>query len=468
MLKSLQLKILLGDIRFWIIFFFVIRLVGITNPPLESSHNWRQTDVTMVARNFLEIDNNIFYPRIDIAGNKSGITGMEFPLLNYLIYLVSLVFGYEHWYGRLINLVFSSIGLFYFFKLIRKYFNKKTAFNATLILTTSIWFAFSRKIMPDTFSMSFIIISIYYGSNYFDTHKFQFKNILIYTILLCIGVSTKLPSGFLIIVFGIFIFNKKFSLKKKIIFISSTFICLLPPLIWYFYWVPHLVKTYEVWHFFMGKSMLEGLQDINSNLPLTIKRFYDDALKYIGFMVFIFGIYHAFKKKKLLLISIFISCSALFIIIMLKAGSGFVDHNYYIIPFVPIMSLVAGYGISNIRNNKVAIIFLLAICLEGIFNQQHDFWIIKDKLTILNLEKDMNKFSKQTDLIIINSDSHPSPMYFAHRKGWSANNENITNTHYINKLKSKGLKFIVIINNTVHLDYTIVLKNENYCIYSLE
>ena len=105
------IKIYFRDIRFWIILFFFIRLIGITNPPLEIGHNWRQTTVTMVSRNFLETDNNIFYPRIDIAGNKTGITGMEFPLFNYLTYLVSEIFGYQHWYGRLINLIISSLGL---------------------------------------------------------------------------------------------------------------------------------------------------------------------------------------------------------------------------------------------------------------------------------------------------------------------------------------------------------------------
>ena len=39
----LQLK----DIRFWIIFLFLLRLYGITNPPLEVGHNWRQTTVAM-------------------------------------------------------------------------------------------------------------------------------------------------------------------------------------------------------------------------------------------------------------------------------------------------------------------------------------------------------------------------------------------------------------------------------------
>src|SRR3972149_8048774 len=125
---------IVNNIWFWIILVFLLRLYHITFPPLEVGHNWRQTTVTMVARNFYEINNNIFYPRIDIAGEKSGITGMEFPLLNYLIYLVSLIFGYQHWYGRLINLIVSSIGIYYFYFLINKFFNRKIAFNSAIIL----------------------------------------------------------------------------------------------------------------------------------------------------------------------------------------------------------------------------------------------------------------------------------------------------------------------------------------------
>ncbi len=84
--------------------------------------------MTMVARNFYEVNNNIFYPRLDIDGEKTGVTGMEFPVFNYAIYLLSLVFGYEHWYGRLINLLITSIGIYFFYKTIKKYFDEELAF----------------------------------------------------------------------------------------------------------------------------------------------------------------------------------------------------------------------------------------------------------------------------------------------------------------------------------------------------
>ena len=162
-----------SDIRCWIILFFVIRLYGITDPPLEAAHNWRQACGCMVARNFLEVDANIFYPRVDMAGEKTGITGTEFPALNYMIYLVSKVFGYTHWYGRLINLIASSIGTYFFFLLVKKYFNPKAALYSTIVLLSSIWFAYSHKTMPDTFSVSIALVSLYSGMLYLERHQFS-------------------------------------------------------------------------------------------------------------------------------------------------------------------------------------------------------------------------------------------------------------------------------------------------------
>jgi hypothetical protein len=162
-LRKRNVLIVLSDIRFWLLVFFLIRLFGITNPPLEISHNWRQCQTNMIARNFYEGGPDLFHPRIDMAGEKTGILGSEFPFFNLIIYLFSIVFGYAHWYGRLINLVVSSLGIWCFYLLLNKLINRKVAFNATIILLSSIWFSYSRKIMPDTFSVSLDhVLSIHY------------------------------------------------------------------------------------------------------------------------------------------------------------------------------------------------------------------------------------------------------------------------------------------------------------------
>ena len=472
-LLTINLKPIITDIRFWIVLFFVIRLIGITNPPLEISHNWRQTTVTMVARNFLEVDNNILYPRVDFAGEKTGITGMEFPIFNYLIYLVAEVVGYSHWYGRLINLVFSSFGLWFFYLLIKKHVEGKLAFNATVVLLVSPWYSFSRKIMPDTFSMSFIISSVYFGSNYL-TQKGKLKNgwnLLLYALFLGVGALAKLPSAYLLIVFSILFFNKKIPISKKLFFSMASIIAIIPIAFWYFYWFPHLVSTYDFWHFSMGRSFTQGASEILEKFPLALEQFYNNALKYIGFIVFLMGlIYSIIKQQKLLLSILGLSCFG-FGIVILKAGYVFTNHNYYMIPFVPVMALIASYGLAQIKNKNIAIVVLVFIGLEGILNQQHDVKLHPKAMALLQLEEDLNQVSNTSDLITINSDETPTPMYFAHRKGWLDYNAKLKDENHIKKLKRKGLKLIVILKQkfgtNLTLNYPVVLDNENYRIYKV-
>lgn len=462
----------ISNIRFWIFLLFIIRLIGITNPPLEVGHNWRQTTVAMVARNFLEIDNNILYPRIDFAGEKTGITGMEFPLLNYLIYLLSEFFGYQHWYGRLINLIVSSFGLFFFYKLLQKYFTEQVSFYSTIILSISIWFHFSRKIMPDTFSMSLIIACIYYGSNYLESKLQNVKFLLLYLLLLLLGTLSKLPMGYLLVVFLLLIFNKEISIKRKIIFTLTSIFGLFPMLIWYFYWVPFLVDEYGFWHFFMGKNFENGFYEITHNINEALKNFYFNAINYSGFVFFIFGTLAAIIKKEYKLLFILTLATLSFSLVIFKAGFTFYHHDYYIIPYVPVMALVAGYGLSQIKYSKLTLLFLVIISAENLANKLHDFKI-KDKAKgIYTLEQDLDKIAQKKDLILINSASYPTPMYFSHRKGWIETNENIVNQTHINILIKRGLKYIVILKRNFGAEiklnnYSIVFENENYSIYKI-
>jgi 4-amino-4-deoxy-L-arabinose transferase-like glycosyltransferase len=458
-----------GDIRFWIILFFIIRLFGITNPPLEVAHNWRQTTVTMVARNFYEIDSNILFPRIDIAGEKTGITGMEFPIFNYLIYLISLVFGYQHWYGRLLNLIVSSFGIYFFSLLVKKYFSSKTSLYSSIILIVSVWFIFSRKIMPDTFSMSLIFMGFYYGTNYFEKRS-GLKHLLLYFFLTTLGMLAKLPCGYILILFVPIIVQQRKNYSKIIIFSVVSLISILITGIWYFYWVPNLVETYGFWHFFMGKDMGIAIQEILEYWNLTLSRFYGTAIQYTGFVTFAGGLIYAAFKRNIKILLVFGLSFAAFLIIILKAGFTFSHHSYYIIPFAPIMALLAGYALAEIKNQNWAISILAIICLEGVLNAQHDFRIKTNEAALIQLENDLDHLSNRNKLILINSGSYPTPMYFAHRKGWIVENSTILDGDYIDSLSNLGLKHIVILKKTfgsnIALPYKKEFDNSDYTIYT--
>lgn len=446
-------------------------MYGITNPPLEVAHNWRQTTGTMVTRNFYEESANILYPRIDFAGEKTGITGMEFPLLNYIDYWVSELFGYQHWYGRLINLIVSSFGIWFFFRLLKRYFSSETAFNASIILLASIWFAYSRKIMPDTFATSLVIIGFYYAACYFEEEKRRWLNLFLFACFTLFGVLAKLPAGFLLILYVFFILNRQLSVYLKIVFFIVSGILLAPIAWWYFSWVPYLVEKYEFWHFFMGKSISIGAKELVDNLGDGLKHFYDAALKFVGFGLFLAGIFFAIRKRNKLLLGILGLGFAAFLVIALKAGFTFTHHSYYIIPFVPIMALTAGYGVAGFQKRTLQIILLAVVVLEGTLNQLHDFRLKEHELAFAKLESGMDRFSRRSDLIAVNTGDNPTAIYFAHRKGWVASNDELLNETFRKDIRQKGCKYVVILKRylggELYLPLTVVTNTEDWTIYKL-
>lgn len=460
----------LPDIRFWIILFFILRLYGISDPPLEIAHNWRQATGNMVARNFYETDHNILYPRVDMAGEKTGITGTEFPVLNYLTYLLSVVFGFHDWFGRLINLVVSSFGVFYFYKLLKLRFDEGFSFHSSFLLLTSMWLMYSRKAMPDTFSASLVIMGLYFAFRYVTDHK---RSALVaYFLFTTMGVLSKIPSAYLLVVLIFPLLDKKTDFKYKKYLGFVTMLAFTPVIWWYFYWVPYLVKHFGFWHYYMGTSFMNGFQEIASNIGRTLDKFYFESLKYAGFVMFTAGLVIAIIKKEKVLLWILLLCSFSFLVFMLKAGRNFYHHSYYIIPFVPVMCLFAAYGLTRIQKHWLQILIIAIIVIEGIANQQHDFRIRDSEKYKLTLGNIADKVSKRNELVAINGGDNPQQVYLLHRKGWTITSEQASDLLYLNEIKNKGCKFLFINKHMlegkrIKIQNRIVYNDENFVVYSL-
>lgn len=464
-----KIKTIIKNPNFWIILFFIIRLYHITEPPLEKAHNWRQVTTNMYARNFLEVDANIMYSRVDMAGELSGITAKEFPLFNYLIFLIAKVFGFQHWYGRLINLIFSTIGIFYFKKIIEKYINPDVALYATLALLCSIWFSYSRKILPDSFSTALTIAGLYYGLVYLYEGKFY--RLILYFIFTIAGVLSKIPSLYLLGILAIPVFQKKVDWKKKTGVIAFGFLVIAANIFWYFYWIPYVVKTYEYTHYPI-EQISEGAKEILSNLSKTSMQFIFVAFfSFTAFALFLYGFIVAILKKQKLLLAILCISSLLFLVFIFKAGFSFYQHTYYIIPFVPVMALLAGYGISQIKITWLRIIAILAIMIEGIANQQNDFRPDPKEYYKLNLEIIADSVSNKTDLIVINGTENPQELYFTHRKGWTRKSIYLLKPLNVQYLRDRGCKYAFYNkNNDTFLPdwkFPIVYEDKNYIVYDL-
>jgi len=462
---------LLGDIRFWIVLLFIVRLYGITNPPLESAHIWRQVTVNMAARNFLETDPDILYPRVDMAGEKTGITGMEFPLLNYSIYLLSLVFGFQHWYGRLINLIVTSFGIYFFYLILKKFISPRVAFYSGMSLLVSIWFMYGRKIMPDTFSMSLMLIGMYYALVFMTEGKLY--RVIVFLVFSGLGALSKLPSGYLLGLLVIPLFDKTIPGERKWPVVITGFLIVLMAGLWYLFWVPHLVSTFGFWHFYMGESFRKGFSDLVTHAGGVAEKFYFSALfSFVALALFVAGLILAFIRKEKLMLRIIGLATLLFIIFMIKAGATFARHSYYVIPYVPVMALFVGYALSGIKSSLLRTCLLAAVMIEAIANQQHDFRIHPDMRYLTGLEKIADSVTGPHDRILVNGGYNPVDIYYTHRKGWTMETGKIFQGHTLDSLRRKGCQFLFLNKKSVSdslpdLPYHLSYGDDHFRIYDL-
>jgi len=468
MFRKEQLGSLFSDIRFWIFLFFLLRLIGITNAPLEIGHNWRQSLTNMIARNFYEDGANLFYPRVDMAGERTGILGSEFPFYNYLIYLTSLIFDYAHWYGRLINLFVSSIGTYFFYLLSLKLINKRVAFNATIILLSSIWFAFSRKIMPDTFSVSLVIIGLY--CCYMYLQQGMISRLVLYFVFVTLGMLCKIPALSLLSPLVLIFFIKKIDPLRKTILCVATTLSLVIVFSWYFYWVPYLVETFR-FQLYFPKELLEGLREIYPFISGFFEKFYFSSLcSFIAFACFMAGIVVSIRSGKTFVVLGIATVAVVFGLFILKTGSIFPTHNYYIIPFTPVMALIAGWGIATLKL-KTQYLLLFAIAAEGIANQQHDFFIKGSERYKMDLEKVTSGIVGKNELIVINGGPSPQLIYFSHCKGWTVDNNTLKNEQKMQHFKDRGARYLVVdkrsYSGSVAID-SLLYSDDDFAVYKLQ
>ncbi len=93
-----------------------LRLYHVRDPILDHP-GWRQGDQAAIARNFAQLQNNIFYPQVDYDGPPPNYIELELQIVPYTAAQFYRVFGVHPAIGRLLVMAFSlgTIVLLYLF-----------------------------------------------------------------------------------------------------------------------------------------------------------------------------------------------------------------------------------------------------------------------------------------------------------------------------------------------------------------
>ena len=382
---------------------------------------------------------------VDETSGGTGIIGMEFPLMYYIQGKLGVLFGFHAGIGRLLNVLISTLGLAYFFALVRRFASEKTAFYATLLLMVSCFFMYSRKVMPDTEALAVYLIGIYY---FFEALRFgRWKDVLLSFMMLSLGLLLKI-SVLPLLAFVVFAYVKTSNEPKKPGVFLIPFLSLIPACIWYFIWNPYLAQHFGSWYNLGGGLMDGGRAFLASPFLLLQQLVFHPFVSYLAFGLCLYGVIRLAKhgvswawKISLPLFLVLFSGYAL------KSGVIFLTHEYYILPAVPLLAILGGYALSSL--GKYAWVLMLCISMEAIGNQLYDFRVNKSEAYKLGLGPIADRYIPTDALVAINGNSNPQELYLLGRKGWNLSDETLRQKAMVNELTGKGCSYLVINKRTL-------------------
>lgn len=415
----------------WIILNFILHVFFMDRPP-NSVHTWRQSHTLAVARNFYEEDMNIFKPRVDNRKLTNGVTGMQFPSMEYVFALAYHITGERFWVARFLTWCMFIAGALGLFAWIKAWLNNENIAYYSTVIFMFIPELFYHCInpLPDILALSASIWALYFYVKFQQNKTWQ--NILFCTFFATLSGLTKiqyLAIGFFMITI-FFMRIRSYSwldlLKLSIFGIITVSVSIL----WYRYAI-HLIRSSGLSDFGLEtrpakewKVIQEILeQNIISDLPELL-------LGFTSFILFVYGLFHirTVIRQKLYFIPMLVWSIALILYHAIEL-SQMKYHQYYMMPYLPVLALIAGYGMQKItQSSKKWLRYAGYMCFYlvpviAVIRIYPARWIIKDhylpdELYYTNSQQELRKSVPDTALCLIGPDASGAIFpYMLHKKG---------------------------------------------------
>jgi 4-amino-4-deoxy-L-arabinose transferase-like glycosyltransferase len=418
-MKSEVLYKWLFDIRLWILALFLLRMDNITIPPLDE-HGIRQTLTLSVARNMIEVSPDPLRPRVDFGDWDPRIVACEPPIYNSMIALMYLIFGEHDWFGRLINVTISSLGLWFLWAFLRKIWeDDRAALLSTVFYGVSLAFVYSRKAMPDTFALSFVFAGCYFGLLYLEEGRR--RNAILYVLTMSVGLLCKVPmvcaASLLLIPF--LNPDTSWQLRGRLVALSTIPLALTGW--WYFYWHPHIIGKEGAFQMFETFGMYKGWELLFQERNNLWEVFFVDGqlMTWLALGMTLPGIFYLGVQREFRTALSLVLYTLLFTYFVVQAGYAYPTHDYYGIPYNVPLAMMAGYGLAHLLRPAPLLAFgyITIAAYYAISAQRKDFFIPEYARRWENLEKVADSFSKRTDKFSTNSGIDTRMFYHLHRKG---------------------------------------------------
>jgi hypothetical protein len=424
------------------------------NYPPVGYMQWRSTLGLSVARNFHDEGMNILKPRIDSRGNRSGITGMEFPLVNYLTATAYKIFGVKDYVWRSVMLLFSCVAIAFFFLFFELLLcSRALAFAASLLLIFSPLFAYYSSVyLPDIPSLSLLLASFFFLHRWGSERRTQ--HLVLFSLCFCLSGLVKISALLAIPYILIYSYRNTYSSKRVVIQLS---ICASIIATWYLF-ARHLSTSNGSTEFLLAIRPLAGASRLFKIAHRVFLQWLPEMyINYAEFIFMIIGIYALIIERSMFVhFRLFLYWYGGGVLIyMFSMFSMLGEHDYYMIPSLPILVGVATIGIYSLKQRiyeshkkkwwkPVFIVLLVAIPVFGYargFSRLNKGmkWLSHEQMTLAEHLRNSNL--DQEALVIITDDSPSVHLYYARRKGWWIT-ENVSVGEF-NRMIDDGAKYLI-------------------------
>ncbi len=318
--------------------------------PISGEHNHRQADTFSVALNFLKHP-NFFYPRVHHTYGRTGIHGMEAPIVPYTASLWMRMFGEMEWMGRVNTLCYFLLGLIALLFYLRMAPGPHSSFLVgSVLLFSPMTLFYSRQIQPD---MPMVCIGLLGVALAYRSRRKHWRSLLLATLVFSAGVLTKYPLLFVWPAFVIAAIRwRSFSWKDRLVRVGMTCLPLLLVGIWML-WASYLEKRFATGlpqYFAATPKPSEIWNNIrNFQLGHTVGYILPKyATDYTFFPIVVYGLLSSFQRKYREWAAPVWTWMLGALLLVLMFTSRLHAHYYYAILYLPPVWIFGALGLHRI------------------------------------------------------------------------------------------------------------------------
>lgn len=341
-------------VKLAIVGFCLTHLYRLDAPP-NGYHQWRESDTAAITLNYYQEDMNFLHPRVNQRGDSDGITGMEFPLYNYVAALMYHVTGPSHAAHRVLTLLAAGVSLWIMFLIGRQMYDPWIGAIACWALAWSpLFFFYGHKIMPDIWMLTFMLISCFAFLKWRNAGSMWWLAASSLALLLSATIK---PLG-LAVLFPFAYYTHSYR-NRKSFFIASIAAVLVVVLAFAWYQYGRFVNSlYNSPGFDLGDSLGQFPEQLFSALffkKLFLQWPWELWIGWALAPLCIAGFYVAFQlKDKALWLWV---CGAYLAFAVTSSHSS--SHDYYTLPILAPICLFAGLGGWHLWRRYAAVRWIL-------------------------------------------------------------------------------------------------------------